>query len=108
MFTEGGSAYCEDITYMSVAALHYYLPAALTYLQGPDSNDDCEVASGVMTSLSCVCNRPDLTPPVVGLIRSITNYVADNLPKFDADDDWVQSRINAIRKHIPESDSPSE
>ena len=107
MFTEGGSAYCEDITYMSVAALHYYLPAALTYLQSTDSNDDCEVASGVMTSLSCVCNRPDLTPPVVGLIRSITNYVADNLPKFDADDDWVQSRINAVRKHIPESDASS-
>ena len=108
MFTDGGSAYCEDITYMSVAALHYYLPAVFAYLQNTDSNDDFDVASGVMTSLSCVCDRPDLAPPVVGLIRSITNYVANNLPKFDADDDWVQSRINAIRKHIPESDSPSE
>ena len=92
---------------MSVAALHSYLPAALAYLQGTDSNDDYEVTSGVMTSLSCICSRPDLTPPVVDLIRSITNCVADNLPKFDADDDWVQSRINDVRKHIPESDAPS-
>ena len=92
---------------MSVAALHYYLPAALAYLQGTDSNDDCEIASGVMTSLSCICSRPDLTPPVVDLMRGITNYVADNLPKFDADDDWVKSRINAVRKYIPESDAPS-
>ena len=107
MFAERGSLYCEDITYMSVAALHYYLPAALAYLQSTDSNDDCEVASGVMTSLSCICKRPDLTPPVVGLIRSITNYVAGNLSKFDADDAWPQSRINAVRKHIPEFDGPS-
>ena len=107
MFADGGSLYCEDITYMSVAALHYYLPAAFAYLQSSDSNEDWECASGVMTSLSCVCSRPDLTSPVVNLIRDITNYVADNLAKFDADDDWVPTRINAVRKHIPESDTPS-
>ncbi len=91
---------------MSVAALHYYLPAAFAYLQSSDSNDDWECASGVMTSLSCVCSRRDLTSPVVGLIRDITNYVADNLAKFDADDDWVPTLINAVRKRIPHHEAP--
>ena len=45
MFTDGGSAYCEDITYMSVAALHYYLPAVFAYLQNTDSNDDLGAVS---------------------------------------------------------------
>ena len=44
---------------------------------------------------------------VVNAIRNITNYVAANLTKFDADDDWVPTRINAVRKHIPESDASS-
>jgi len=108
MFAEGSSLYCEDITYMSVVALQYYLPAALAYLQSADANDDWECASGVMASLSCVCSRPDLTPAVVCLIRDITNYVAENLAKFDADDDWVPTRISVVRKHIPESGAPSE
>ncbi|TWT81704.1 hypothetical protein CA13_31570 [Planctomycetes bacterium CA13] len=107
MFADGGSLYCEDITYMSLVALDYYLPAALSYLRSTDSDDDWEIASGVMTSLSCICSRPDLTPTVVYLIRDITNYVAENLAKFDADDDWVPTRINAVRKHIPESGAPS-
>ena len=107
MLADKPSLYCEDITYMSVVALAFYLPAALSYLQSTDSDGDWDCASGVMTSLSCVCSRPDLTPPVVGLIRNITNYVAANLTKFDADDDWVPTRINAVRKHIPESDASS-
>ncbi len=92
---------------MSVVALDYYLPAALAYLQSADADDDWDCASGVMTSLSSVCSRPDLTASAVGLIREITNYIANNLAKFDADDDWVPTRINAIRKNIPESDAPS-
>lgn len=105
MFAEGSSLYCEDITYMSIAALEYYLPAALSYLQSSDANGDGECASGVMTSLSCVCDRRGLTPAVTKIIRDITNYVAENLAKFDvADDDWISSRIAAVRKHIPEAD----
>ena len=92
---------------MSGVALEFYLPAALSYLQSTDSNGDWECASGVMTSLSCVCDRPDLTPSVVVLIRNITNYVADNLAKFEADDDWVPTRIHAVRKHIPKTDAPN-
>ena len=107
MLADKPSIYCEDITYMSVVALDFYLPAALSYLQSTDSVGDWECASGVMTSLSSVCSRPDLTPTVVSLIRDITNYVAENLPRFDADDDWVPTRINAVRKHIPESDASS-
>lgn len=102
MFAAGISLYYEDITYMSVAALHYYLPAALAYLQSDESNEDWGCASGVMASLSCVCNRTDLTPPVIVLIRDITRYVADNLAKFDAEDDWVPSRIEEVWKHLPE------
>ena len=105
MLADKPSIYCEDITYMSVVALDFYLPAALSYLQSTDSVGDWECASGVVTSLSSVCRRSDLTPGVVTLIRNITNYVAASLTKFDADDDWVPTRINAIRKHMPESDS---
>ena len=107
MLADMPSLYCEDITYMSVLALDYYLPAALSYLQSADAAEDYDCASGVMTSLSSVCRRPDLTPSVVRLVREITNYVATNLSKFDADDDWVPTRINAVRKHIPETDVPS-
>ena len=32
MFADKPSLYCEDIAYMSLAALEYYLPAALAYL----------------------------------------------------------------------------
>lgn len=101
MFAESAGLYCEDITYMSVAGLDFYLPAACAYLQSDEAEGDWECASGVMTSLSCVCSRPDLTPAVVKIIREITDYVANHLAKFDADDDWVPTRIATVRTHIP-------
>jgi len=106
MFAENASFYCEDITYMSLVALDYYLPAAFAYLRSDDADGDWECASGVMTALSGMCARPDLSPSVVVIIRGITNYIANNLKKFDADDDWVPIRIAEVRKHIPESDAP--
>ena len=107
MFAEGASVYCEDIAYMSVLALDYYLPAAFSYLRSAESDGDWECASGVMTSLSCVCSRKDLIPPVRQCIREITEYVAANLKKFDADDDWVPTRIEVVRKHLPDADAKS-
>ena len=95
MFADKPSLYCEDITYMSVAALDYYLPAALAYLRSPESIGDWDCASGVLTSLSGVFDN-DLTPSVCDTIRSIVDYVAANLTKFDADDDWVPTRIAAV------------
>ncbi len=108
MLADKPSLYCEDITYMSDVTLNYYLPAALSYLHAGDSDGDWECASGVMTSLSSICNRRDLTPSVVYLIRRITNYVANHLEKFDAEDDWVPTCVNTVRIHIPESDAPCE
>ncbi|GAA5508892.1 hypothetical protein [Novipirellula caenicola] len=98
IFADGGGYITEDISYMSIFALDYYLPAALKYLQSSDSVNDWEFASGVLTSVSCVCNRCDLTESLRRTMSSIVEYISLHLDKYDAtNDDWVQSRIEAVR-----------
>lgn len=98
VFADGGGYVASDISYMSQFAVDYYLPAALQYLQSSDSVDDWEFATGVLTSLTCICNRCDLPESLRCTMTSIVEYIASNLEKYDdTNDDWIRTLIEKVR-----------
>jgi hypothetical protein len=81
-----GGGYTEDFTYMTAAGLCYYLPPAFNYLKSESSNEDWEMAHGLMCALSSSITCFGMSGDPIPLIKEIAEYCAANKSKFNIDD----------------------
>lgn len=92
------SAITEDFTYMTSAGLCYYLPAALSYLESDESNDDSDFADGLMSALFSQVSHFGVRGEPLVLINKIADYCDTHREKFSLDfADSFDHRLEKIR-----------
>jgi len=97
--------YTEDLMWMNVGGLEYYLPPAFRYVQDDRSKCHCVFTSGLLLALSCQIRR-ELPLHLKLIIRSAVEYVRSNLSKFvDGHSDEIylphmQQQISEIETNL--------
>ncbi len=93
-------SWTEDLGYMSAYALEYYLEPLDRYLRSEQSQNENDVAMGVLTALTYQIHAAKLSAALRRKIRDLAHYLNANTAKFELD---VNDRFyQSLQKNIAE------
>ncbi len=94
----------EDLMWMTLLGLEYYLPPAVRYVEGADSKGDHFFVSGLLSALSFRAAHETLTPQLRSLFRRLLEFVRANVDKFMEEDVDRYTILPHIQKIIAETE----
>jgi hypothetical protein len=97
--------YTEDIMWMAVRGLEYYLPPAIRYIEEVKSKGDCDFVSGLLGALSVHLEFSGLTARFIEIIRGVLGYIRANKTKFVITDEDRAIYLPLIEERLWEIDS---
>jgi hypothetical protein len=101
-----GQLYLEDLTYMSLGAFEYYLPAAIRYVEGEESNGDAEFVSWLLGAVLVQATSRKFAPPLANVVRRLIEVIRSRTDAFgflNEESAEVDREITGILAHLPRS-----